>query len=85
MCRLISPRERYFSDPEFNKLVDMMVNSIHSCHYTPSELREAAILASIIYQESQPPSLILQDVRISNWLNRAVQESKDETSQTSYY
>ena len=45
------PRERYRNDPAFKNLVDMMTHQILSCNYTPSEMREAAILASIRYEE----------------------------------
>lgn len=51
MTDLKSPRERYMHDPQFATLVDMMCAYIHQCHYTPSEMREAVILASIIYEE----------------------------------
>jgi hypothetical protein len=44
-------RERYNNDPHFRVLVDMMVGHIHELNYTPSEMREAAMLASIIYEE----------------------------------
>lgn len=44
-------RDRYHSDPAFKMLVDMMVHHIFQCQYTPSEMREAAMLASIIYEE----------------------------------
>lgn len=44
-------KERYQSDNQFKVLVDIMVAHIHQCHYTPSEMREAALLASIIYEE----------------------------------
>jgi len=44
-------RERYHNDANFKVLVDMMVGHIQQAHYTPSEMREAAMLASIIYEE----------------------------------
>jgi hypothetical protein len=44
-------RERYNNDPHFRVLVDMMVGHIHEVNYTPSEMREAAMLASIIYED----------------------------------
>lgn len=47
-------RERYHSDPHFKALVDIMVSHIEACSYTPTEMREAAILASILYQQSKP-------------------------------
>ena len=46
-----TPRERYQKDNHFKVLVDTMVAHIHHCNFSPSEMREAAILASIIYEE----------------------------------
>jgi hypothetical protein len=46
-----SPRERYNNDPQFATLVKLMVAHLHQCNYTPTEMREAAMLASIIYQQ----------------------------------
>lgn len=37
-------------DPMYRRIVDMMENMIHECQFTPSELREAAVLASINYE-----------------------------------
>jgi hypothetical protein len=48
-----SARERYINDPQFRHLVDTMTGAILQCQYTPSEMREAAILASIKYEEMQ--------------------------------
>jgi len=45
-------RDRYQNDPAFTALVNMMVAHIQDCRYTPSEMREAAMLASIIYEEN---------------------------------
>ena len=46
-----TPRDKYQSDSNFKLLVDMMVAQIQECNYTPSEMREAAMLASVIYEE----------------------------------
>lgn len=43
-------RDRYRSDPQFHNLVDYMTAAIHRCDFTPSEMREAALLASINYE-----------------------------------
>ncbi len=51
MFPLKTPRDRYQHDNHFRMLVDMMVSHIDQCLYTPSEMREAAILASIIYEQ----------------------------------
>lgn len=45
-----SPRDKYMNDPEYYNLVNVMESFIERAHYTPSELREAAILACINYE-----------------------------------
>jgi hypothetical protein len=45
-----TPQERYDTDNAFRTLVDMMMYQIIQCNYSPSELREAAILAAIQYE-----------------------------------
>ena len=45
------PRDRYMRDPNFRSLVDQMVSYILISESSPSEMREAAILASTIYEE----------------------------------
>jgi hypothetical protein len=45
-----TPREKYYNDPEYNHLVTLLERMIESAHFTPSELREACILASINYE-----------------------------------
>lgn len=46
-----TPKEKYLNDNHYRTMVDMMVSCIDKCNFTPSELREMAILASIIYEE----------------------------------
>lgn len=45
-----SPKEKYMNDPEYHNLVCMLENLIETARFTPSELREACILASINYE-----------------------------------
>ena len=59
----MTPRERYMRDPSFKVLVDMLCQSIHQAQYTPTELREAVILASIMYHEKQPPQPVLFEIK----------------------
>lgn len=45
-----SPKDKYLNDPEYRHLVDMMESLIEQARFTPSELREASILACINYE-----------------------------------
>jgi hypothetical protein len=46
----MSPDEKYRNDPDYHGLVDMLTNFIISRRFSPSELREASVLASINYE-----------------------------------
>lgn len=45
-----SPQERYENDPDYGRMVDHMVSLINKAHFSPSEMREMAVLASIRYE-----------------------------------
>jgi hypothetical protein len=45
-----SARDRYRNDPTYRQVVNMMEHLLHTTQVTPSEMREAAILASINYE-----------------------------------
>jgi len=47
----LKPRERYERDPQFRMLVDVLTDQIIGCNYTPTELREAVVLATMRYEE----------------------------------
>jgi hypothetical protein len=50
----MTPEERYRRDVEFKLLVDILYAQIVTARYTPTELREAAILAATMHAEYQP-------------------------------
>ncbi len=50
MNNLQTGRDRYRNDPQFKALVDMMVGHIRQLDVTPSEMRDAAMTASIIVE-----------------------------------
>jgi len=49
---MMSPRERYLNDAQFRALVDVMLFQIEQANFTPTEIREAAMLAAIIYSQT---------------------------------
>jgi len=48
-----TPIDKYYNDLHYAALVKLMVSYIQNCNYTPSEIRQAAILASILYEETR--------------------------------
>ena len=63
-----TPRERYMSDPAFAALVNTIIATIKQGDFTPTEIREAALLAHIIYEERNC-SLKPLPFEISKWLD----------------
>lgn len=49
-----TPREKYRNDAEYNQLVTLLEGFIEQARFTPSELREACMLASINYEMRHP-------------------------------
>ena len=45
-----SPNEKYENDNNYRQLVDMLTALIHQAEFTPSEIREACMLACIRHE-----------------------------------
>ena len=45
-----TPKEKYANDPNYRRLVDMLEALIHQAEFTPSEIREACMLACILHE-----------------------------------
>jgi hypothetical protein len=66
------------TDPSFHALVQIMVAHIEAGKFTPTEMREAALLAHIIYQENHV-GLKTLPFEISEWLSgNKPERSKDD-------
>jgi hypothetical protein len=50
-----TPSQRYQDDPTFRRLVDSLEHLLHQAQTTPSELREACLLAHIHYEQRRGP------------------------------
>lgn len=48
------PDEKYKNDPDYHRLVDMLYSFIVAYRFTPSELKEAAIMAATKYEMRNP-------------------------------
>ena len=48
---MLSASERYRNDPLFKRVVDSLYSLIDAAEMTPTEIREAAMLAQIIWEE----------------------------------
>lgn len=69
MSDMRSPREKYMNDPEYNHLVRTLESMVERAQFTPSELREACVLASINYEmrhirDKQIPEEVEQAFRV---------------------
>ncbi len=53
-----TPREKYQNDPNYHTCVSHMVQMIERAHFTPSEMREMAVLACTIYEHRVKPIYI---------------------------
>lgn len=55
----LTPEERYLRDPVFHALVHTLRAALHGGTFTPTELREAAILAAAAHEAETIRPLIL--------------------------
>jgi hypothetical protein len=76
---MLSPQERYRDDPQFRQLVDWLTAFVHQAAFTPSELREAAILACIRYEQTRIPDLRIEDQGRAIRHLKAVEDLLDPT------
>ena len=61
---MLSPEERFQRDPTFRTLVYVLTAQIDQAKYTPTELREAAMLACIRYENMTLRKIfVFQDIR----------------------
>ncbi len=75
---MMSIKERYLSDSVFHNLVELMIAQIETGNFTPTELREASLLAGIICVEK---SLAMRGIiEITLEINEALEKLSSEAS-----
>jgi hypothetical protein len=72
-------RERYLNDPIFYTIVNHMRALISGARLTPSEVREAAMLACILEEERRPRTpLTTSDKELEIMRQRLRNQERDE-------
>jgi hypothetical protein len=54
---MMTAEERYQRDPAFHAMVDLLEQLVHKGEYTPTELREAVVLAATHYEMRRPRAI----------------------------
>jgi len=49
-----TPRQKYDNDPRYHNMVDTLEKMLHEAYFTPSEVREMAMLACINFEFRKP-------------------------------
>jgi hypothetical protein len=62
-------RDRYKDDPTFRAMVDIFLNLMETNPVTPTEVREAAMLAQLMHEDRHPRPVIFT---LPDFLNRKV-------------
>lgn len=65
-----TPEEKYRNDPQYNRLVHVFESLLHQAQFTPSEIREAAMFACIIYERNRTSPAWIIPARKSAELER---------------
>ncbi len=68
--------DRYQHDPVFRALVDSLTFQIGQGNYTPTEVREAAMLAQINFENSYLKKIYISDVESIRNLNKEVKNKE---------
>ncbi len=55
-------RERYQYDVQFRHLVDMIYSLIQDAKFTPTEIRERAMLAQVMHEEKNLRKYTIDDI-----------------------
>ena len=63
--------QKYQEDNSYRSLVDMMTSMMIKCEFTPSELRQAAVLAAINFESMRARKLHIFNPALEANLNEA--------------
>src|SRR4051812_45974744 len=69
---MMTPHERYLNDPLFHRLVELLYLELQNGALTPTEIREAAVLAQIRYEQERPRLLPKDEPTLDEILRNAL-------------
>ena len=69
-------QERYQNDPVFSRCVDMIRYVLHENHMSPSEIREAVMVAVFMEEIYNPKPVI---IRMQDFANELIKDQKERT------
>lgn len=75
---MISAQERYRNDSAFRMLVDVCRNMIYTHQFTPSEIREAVLLAAYISEMENPMPVLIRGASLADELHREMLRMEEE-------
>ena len=64
---MMTPMDRYYRDAVFHHLVDTLVAALEVAETTPTEIREAAMVAQLIYESRHPRPVPISDDELRLW------------------
>lgn len=71
-----SASRRYSEDPEFRRLVDTLTSFIEHLQFTGSDLKEAAIYATILFELRHPKPLVFYPGEITPEMLEQIRKAK---------
>ena len=72
-----SVSERYLKDPYFKAIVDYLHSLLVKAEFTPTEMREAAMLAQIKYEEYNTRPVVFTRYETMKDLEEAIKNTSD--------